>query len=276
MNKPITVNEIALEIQNKLGDDFKIYVDNNTGVYHDVELNATVDDQLYADDGRVIGILSTDVGEIVALPDLFSTSFGFVISFDTPTSNKTAESDLYALVDTLNGSLHVGDGSKWLMTLATPSAVGAPRMFNGEYYQTIMLSGSVAITNYSMFGNELNVSWDGVDLKKMLITATPSLQFDTTDADTEGDDLIPKMGYVSAHNTLDLTLHLRNDEPLATTLLGYVINPMNLANKTIDISLSGIGVSNDWECLVLSIAPTFSIGGYVIMDVALQRVKVIE
>lgn len=283
----ISVDDIAQEIQSLLGEDkFRIIVDNNADFYQDIREGETLESQgerIF--DGRVIGLMTSIAGELVGLPDLFSTSFGFGINFLTPT-NKNIEDDLNNLTDLLNGSLHdLEEGGKFLMTFSTPSASGNVEVYpddeGSEYYQQILLTGNVAITTGSIFGNELTVKWGGVDLTPLLINTDLNLGMEMSEQGTTDASLIPQSDYVSASSTATLTLHMRKEGTgLWSKVLGYILSPNNLKGTHEVLKFIPKGDEENsytWNSAkILGINTVLAIGGYVMVSITFQNFEVIE
>lgn len=267
----INANDIAKEMETILGDRYRIFVDNNTGYFRDIPINMNPEEKIGKMNEKIWGIMTTDTGELVALKGLFTASFGFTVMFYVPTDIDISP-DLNRLIETLNGSLQEVGNSKYLMTFYTPSAIQGVEIENGEFYQRIVLSGNIAVTNKSIFGNEIKVAWDDHPLDEMVINGQLGLGMEMTPQASDSNSLIPQADYQSATNSLSMVLHLKIEHPIADKLFDYWLNPNLLRNKTENIVIS---IANKepriFECKLLQLDINYSIGGYVIATISMQR-----
>lgn len=276
----ISINEIVAEMQSILDEkgqnDFTLYVDHNTEELHDIKRGTTINKKILEFTKTVKGIITTSTGEVVALSGLFSTSFSFESRFYVAT-DKNIDNDLNVLISTLNGKLNSVDNSKYLITFNMPTVVGLTPLINGKNYVVVTMGGNIAITNGSMFGNELQVTLDDtIDLSGIMITADLAMLPTLTPSENTNQSLLPIKGYESVSNTIDLTLHLRKDTPLCMDLFKYTISPNLIKDKNFKITLSFNEYEDSWNCLLTGISTVFSIGGYVIMSVGFESVEVIS
>lgn len=269
----ISVNDIAQEIQTQLGINFKLWVDNNTPMF-EIAQGTTFEKAAKEQDDYIHALMTTTQGEIVALNGLFSTSFGYAIEFYTPT-NINIEGTLDTLISTLNGTLNTVGTDKYLITFNSPTAVGRVDIDNGVYKQLIRLDGNIAITDFSIFGNEYDILIDAVSVKDSLINANVGLSLQTNDPATTDNSLVPQMENNLANSDINLTLHLRKDNPITNTLIGYYLNCDTLINKDFQLTQTILANTSIWVALLSSLNIDFSLGGYAIATLSFTRKQVI-
>lgn len=271
----ISVHQIAAELQALLGDQFTLYVNNNTGKLIDIKKNEKIESRFLDFTKTIAGVMTTSTGEVVALKDLFSTSFGFEINFYCPTS-KNITPELNALILAQNGALNEIGNAKYLLTFNVPMVTGLTEVVNGTYYQVVRVSGNVAITSASLFGNELKVTLDDeIDLSKVTISSSIDMIPQLTPPEGTEDTYVPTINYQLIRNIANFTIHLRKDSFLSKELFRLMIDPDLLTDKYFKLTLNFNGNQNSWNCLITGISTVFTIGGYVIMNLGFERTQVI-
>ncbi len=268
-------NDIVIDINTILGDKYKIYLDNNAGSYIDIEQNKTINSQMIEIEKYVVGIFRTSHGEIVALKDLFTTSFGYTIDFLVP-QGTDIYNDLKTLRENLNGDLQDRTEYRYIMTFSEPFAVGSPEVLNGKQYQTINLSGNIAVTDNSIFGNEYKIYIDDIEVKG-LMTASIGLNSQPDSRQTE-NKLLPLKKYISIDNTMSMMIHCRKDDPIFLYMLNYIedVEQFEINNKeTFAIKRTFNGIDRTWYCLLSSANIDISIGGYLIISLTFERTVVL-
>lgn len=273
----INANDIAKEMETILGDRYRIFVDNNTGYFRDIPINMNPEEKIGKMNEKIWGIMTTDTGELVALKGLFTASFGFTVMFYVPTDIDISP-DLNRLIETLNGSLQEVGNSKYLMTFYTPSAIQGVEIENGEFYQRIVLSGNIAVTEKSVFGNEVHVNIfidnNTYSLDKSIISGTLNMQ-STFDTYNLPNTYITLNTIQSINSFANFTLHFRVDDSLLKELFKIAVEPDLLLDKQIKLRVEYDEVVKDWNVLISNITTTIVIGGYLILDVGFVRTVVI-
>lgn len=274
----INIRDIAMEIQNILGDKYRVYALNNALEFEDIKTGESIDKQLIFQKEKIPVVIQTTPGTVVALSDLFSTSFGFSLDFYVD-ATLNIDDDLKRLIQALNGQLNdVGD-YKFLMTFTTPFPNGGVTLQNGQYNQRIVLTGNCSITDKSVFGNEISVDIIFTDAQYNLNNAIISGAFNMQSnmAPSEGIDgsYIPINTIQTISNGATFSLHFRRDSELLKRLYKIMMNPDLLLDESIKIQTTFDGETTTWDVLITGINTTAVIGGYVIIDVGLTRTQVV-
>lgn len=270
----ISANQIAADIQSILGDKFTVFVDNNTGIFTDIKRNESIDTQKLLMTKTIPVIFSTSTGELVALKGLFTTSYSFKLDFLVPVE-KNIDNTLNDLIMQNNGKLNEIGYAKYMMTFNTASSVRV-ELTHGGFKNQVSLTGYIAVTSGSFYGNELSIILDdSIELDKLLVSANLSMAPEMTTYETDGDSVTPYADYLMIRNTVSFTLHMRKDSYLAGELFKYLLTPQLLKNKYFKLSLSINGYSEEWNTKIVGMSTVFSVGGYVIMNVDLERLQVI-
>ena len=266
----INIRDIAMEIQNILGDQYRVYAINNAGDFEDIKVGESVEAQMIYHNSKIPVVMQTTPGTIVALRDLFSTSFGFSLEFYID-ATQNIDDDLKGLIQALNGQLNIVGDNKFLMTFGTPFPTGQVMVQNGKFKQRIAITGNCAITDKSVFGNEIKITWDDQPLDKMIINGQLSLGMSMTPEVVESTNLIPVSEYESAASVLTLVLHMRKDHPIANKLFMYWLAPNLLlgTSESLEIDAFDHG-TNPWKGKILQSDISYSVGGYVIASVTLK------
>lgn len=265
--------DIASDIKAQLGDKYKIWVDNNGLGYIDIDKDMTIEKQINDYESHIIGIFTTQAGEIVALKDLFSSSYSFSLDFVVPIESViTFYDDVDTLISTMNGSLNDNDTYRYIITFNSPIPIENVTPANGVFYQKISLTGFIAHSDQSMFGNDFSILIDDTTVKGW-INHKGSVRIEP-DVRQLDNDITPLVVTKYIVNTLSLILHLRKDE--AINFLQYIYNPTSLENKLFDIKITINGTPYNWEhAVMLEASNEASIGGYIIYNCTFMKTVVI-
>lgn len=268
------IRDIALEIQNVLGDNYRVYAINNAGIYTDIKSGTTLDKQIAFQEEKISVIMRTQPGTISALNNLFSSSFSFSLEFYLEATQNIDE-DLKRLVSTFNGVLNdVGD-YKFLLVFGTPYPVGPIMLQNGHFKQQITITGDCAISNKSVFGNEVKVIVDGHNLENSIITGSGGLLCNLVPPEATEDTLTPILVYNSIQSDFTATLHARKDDPFFLTLVDCYLDSDLLKNRYFKLKIEIFDKIGIWNAVLTSLSFDYSIGGYVIFTVGFGKSQVI-
>lgn len=266
--------DIALDIKEHLGDKYRIYVDNNNNEFIDIENDMNVEKQLNLYNDKISCLFSTTVGEVVALKDIFSTSFSYSLSFWVPQQLLTqAYNDIYKLIAEMNGMLHDRTEYRYVITFNMPFTSGT-QVVNGVFYNIITLSGNISHSDYSLYGNDFKISINDEEVNTV-INHNIKMHIEHETKQKEGS-FFPGLIKKYAVNTLQLTLHLRKDESIALQLSNLCCNPELLGTPFVPPFKIVINrpTQHDvvWEAAeLISAEQTASIGSYVILSVVFLR-----
>ena len=269
----INIRDIAMEIQNILGDQYRVYAINNAGDFEDIKVGESVEAQMIYHNSKIPVVMQTTPGTIVALRDLFSTSFGFSLEFYID-AIQNIDDDLKHLIQALNGELNTVGDNKFLMTFGTPFPTGQVMVQNGKFKQRIIITGNCAITDKSVFGNEIEVSIDGRDLNKSIISGGGGLLLNMLPAESTEGTLTPILEYNNVQTEFSATLHARIDDPFFQTMIDCYLNSDLLIDKYFKLNLTMFGKSSTWNTKLTTLNFDYSIGGYVIFTVGFGKTQV--
>ncbi len=264
-------NDIAIDLNTLLGTKYKLYVDNNLGQYKDLQKNITIDSQMLEIEKYIVGIFRTSFGEIVALKDLFSTSFSYAIDFLVP-HGVDIYTDLKILRQNLNGVLQDRTEYKYFITFSEPYPVGNPVTYNGKQYQTYNLSGNIAATDSSFFGNEYKVYIDDYEITGLL-SVSVGMNSNIDSRNVEGK-MLPLKKYISLENTRTLMVHCRKDDPFFLYVLNYVEDAETFETNNKEafvVKRSFNNTEKAYNCLLVQANIEATIGGYMVMAMSFAR-----
>ncbi|QVK17720.1 hypothetical protein KHQ81_12845 [Mycoplasmatota bacterium] len=264
--------DIASDIKAVLGDKYKIYVDNNSLGYINIDKDMTIEKQIADYESHIVGIFRTQAGEIVALKDLFSSSFSFSIDFIVPIESVvTFYDDVDILISTMNGSLNDNETYRYIITFNSPIPLENTGPIDGVFYQKISLTGFIAHSDQSMFGNDFQVFINEVEVKGV-ISHNASVHVET-DIRTVESGLTPQVLKKYVINTLSLTMHTRLDDTIASDLMRYIYYPQMFEdNPTVSVRVNYNGNTRNWlNAVLIEVTEDTSIGGYVILSCTLMK-----
>lgn len=267
--------DIASDIKAILGDKYKIYVDNNANEFINIDKDMTIEKQFDILEDHVTCIFRTQPGEIVALKDLFSSSFGYSLDFYVPVDFNIYE-DLDSLISNMNGSLHDNADYRYIITFNSPMAIQGADVTMGRFYSVISLTGSIAHSDKSMYGNEVSFEIDNQYSLKGIINHSISMRKEL-DVRPVDESLYPLLTTKYILNTLSLTIHARKDDEFIQNVLSYIFDPILLENKrTFDILMKCSAKSYTFANASLTEASEeSSLGGYIILSCTFVRTEVI-
>ncbi len=277
--------DIAIDIKSHLDEKYKIWVDNNAGEFVDIDKDMTIEKQMsnILSRDKVTGIFRTQPGEIVALKDLFSSSFAFSLEFYVPVDINIYD-DLDTLISSLNGSLQDNTEYRYIITFNSPFPVQNADPSNGQLYSIIAVTGSISHSNQSMYGNDFRFYVDDIELKGVLNHST-SFRVESEPKTIE-DKNIPGIVEKYEVGTLSLTVHARRDDTVAQMLLNRIYLSDSLIATTppsdtfyanpypfFNIEVYRLGVkTTDWNMKLIEANEESSVGGYSIISCTFMRV----
>lgn len=274
----INIRDIAMEIQNILGDQYRVYAINNAGDFEDIKIGESVEAQMIYHNSKIPVVMQTTPGTIVALRDLFSTSFGFSLEFYID-ATQNIDDDLKGLIQALNGELNTVGDNKFLMTFGTPFPTGQVMVQNGKFKQRIAITGNCAITDKSVFGNEIGIGVVFNDatysLNDLIINGAINMQSNMAPLESTDGTFIPVNTIQTISNFANFSLHFRRDSELLKRFYTIMLNPDLLLNEDIKLEITYDNETVAWDVLITGINTTIVIGGYVILDVGFNRTVVI-
>lgn len=275
----INIRDIALEIQNILGDKYRVYAINNAGDFEDIKIGESVEAQMIYQNSKIPVVMQTTPGTIVALRDLFSTSFGFSLEFYI-NATQNIDDDLKGLIQALNGELNTVGDNKFLMTFGTPFPTGQVMIQNGKFKQRIAITGNCSITDKSVFGNEISVSIVFSDnrsytLDDAIINSSLNMQSNMAPAESTDGTYVPLNMIQTISNFASFSLHFRRDSELLKHLYKIMLNPDLLLNESVKLQITFDDNITTWDVLISAINTTVVIGGYVILDIGFERTQVV-
>ena len=275
----INIRDIALEIQNILGDQYRVYAINNAQEYENIKTGESVTTQILFQESAIPVVMRTTPGTVVALSDLFSTSFGFTLEFYID-ATQNIDDDLKHLIQALNGQLNTVGDNKFLMTFSTPFPGGGINLNNGKFKQQIVITGNCSITDKSVFGNEISVSIVFSDnqsytLDDAIINSSFNMQSNMAPAESTDGTYVPLNMIQTISNFASFSLHFRRDSELLKRLYKIMLNPDLLLNENVKLQITFDDNITPWDVLISAINTTVVVGGYVILDIGFERTQVV-
>lgn len=268
------IRDIALEIQNVLGDNYRVYAINNAGVYTDIKAGTSLDKQIAFQEEKISVIMRTQPGTIAALNNLFSTSFSFSLEFYIEATQNIVE-DLKRLTSTFNGVLNDVEDYKFMLVFGTPYPTGPIMLQNGHYKQQIVISGECAISDKSLFGNEIKIFVDDYNLENSIITGSGGLLCNLVPPEATENTLTPILVYNNIQSEFTVTLHARKDDPFFLSLVDCYLDSDLLKNRYFKLKIEIFDKIGIWNTVLTSLSFDYSIGGYVIFTVGFGKTQVI-